>query len=316
MSAPIIHMGILREENIALRCILGYNLATIDDSPYPVPYLGECLDRSQIKDILLISVDVDHPRISLALEEQNYHIGISVFDTRCLVRPINSNEEAIVSYQFITKPAKSCLWAAKRFLFGSTELVSLPTLGDRIKQLTRGRHYAFVGHQLGQDIRLIRHIDASIVERALYLIDTVKLAQFPLQLYYRYKLEELLDALGIASAKLHTAGNDAHFALKALLLLPTWDALQTGIPQLSYEKALLRRLRGMATAPIPPPVQPQDRPRIEEPVKPKKLGVMAKGRIKRTKKLHKALFKELPMADFPYDYDLDSGYEPSKEDSE
>lgn len=314
MAAPITQMGILREENIALRCILGYNLVSIDDSPYTVPYLGECLHGSQIKDILIIGVDVDHPRILVAPEEQSYHVGISVFDTRCLVKP--SNEEAIVSYQFITKIVKPCLCAARRFLFGSTELVSLSTLGDRIKQLTQGRHYAFVGHQLREDIRMLHHIDAEIVERALYLIDTVKLAQFPLRLHYRYKLEELLDALGIASAKLHTAGNDAHFALKALLLLATLDAVQTGLPQSSREKVLLRRLRGIAVTPIPPPVRPQDRPRIEEPVKPKKPGVMAKRRIKKTRELHKALFKELPMAGFPYDCNLDSGDTMGKEGSE
>lgn len=250
MSESAAHMSILREENIALRCILGYDLASLSSSPYTVPYLGDCLPDSQIKDVLLIGLDVGCPRIFLGPEEQSHQIGVSVFDTRCLVQP-RSNEEVIASYQFITTAFRVCVLAAKRFLLGSTELMSLSALGDRIKKLTRGRHYILAGHELREDIRLLRHIDTEIVDKALYVINTVKLAQFPLQLHYRYQLQELLDACSIESSNLHCAGNKAHFVLKALLMLAVWDARQTDLPRSSDEKVLLRRLRDIARAPLP-----------------------------------------------------------------
>lgn len=53
------HTGILREENIALRQILGYHLETLKSSSFNLPQIGEYLPGSLIKDVLIASIDVD-----------------------------------------------------------------------------------------------------------------------------------------------------------------------------------------------------------------------------------------------------------------
>ncbi|KAJ4324359.1 hypothetical protein N0V84_003920 [Fusarium piperis] len=218
------HTGILREENIALRQILGYRLETIQTSPYSPPQIGQYLPGTFIKDVLLVSVDVDTGGgYEVISPGQSFHIGVSIFDTRCLVQKLDDPRNAITSYQFINSDSRPCRWAAKNFLFGKTELMTLHDLASRISLLTQDRDYVLVAHGAGEDVKVLNNIDPKIVGRASYVLDTVKAAQFPLQLSYRYSAEKLLDEFGIRYAKLHAAGNDAHFALKALLMIAVRD---------------------------------------------------------------------------------------------
>ncbi|KGQ09937.1 hypothetical protein BB8028_0005g07530 [Beauveria bassiana] len=101
----------------------------------------------------------------------------------------------------------------------------LSKLAPRLAELVKGRDYVLVGHGIDEDIKLLNQLHPDIAGNSAYLFDTVKAAQFPLQLYYRYSLGKLLDELDLKHANLHAADNDAHFALKALLMLAVRDAL-------------------------------------------------------------------------------------------
>lgn len=81
----------------------------------------------------------------------------------------------------------------------------------------------------------------------LYTIDTVKAAQHPLQLSFRCSLEKILNELSIPFAALHVAGNDAHFVLRALLMLAVRDAQR----QLAALPAWISNSRVVAQAPRP-----------------------------------------------------------------
>ncbi|KAH7121408.1 hypothetical protein EDB81DRAFT_813900, partial [Dactylonectria macrodidyma] len=70
----------------------------------------------------------------------------------------------------------------------------------------------------------------------------------PPQLYYRYSLEKLLDSLDIPYANLHAAGNDAHFTLRAILMIVVRDAQRQ---HQDIDDSLFRVLEAVARAPRP-----------------------------------------------------------------
>ncbi|KAE9365221.1 hypothetical protein N431DRAFT_488426 [Stipitochalara longipes BDJ] len=67
---------------------------------------------------------------------------------------------------------------------------------------------------------------AEIHLRPLYVVDTQKAAQHPLQLDYRCTIERMLELLKCPfdPEMLHNAGNNANFTLRAMLLIATVDA--------------------------------------------------------------------------------------------
>ncbi|RSM20685.1 hypothetical protein CDV31_000372 [Fusarium ambrosium] len=289
------HTGILREENIALRQILGYRLDTIQTSPYNPPQIGQYLPGTFIKDVLLVSVDVDTGGgYEVISPGQSFHVGVSIFDTRCLTQKLVDPRDAIISYQFINTDSRPCKWAAKNFLFGETELITLQDFSSRISSLTKNRDYVLVAHGAKEDVKVLNNIDPNIVDRAAYILDTVKAAQFPLQLSYRYSIEKLLDEFGIRYAKLHVAGNDAHFALKALLMIAVRDGQMAATPG---DEELFRYLDAIAHAPCDLPVWTDDPPVTSTLPKKTKLGVRAKRRLRAERKVARRGLEGLPHAD-------------------
>ena len=98
-----------------------------------------------------------------------------------------------------------------------------------------------VCHGRDRDLRILGQIDIDL--HPLCIIDTVKAAQYPLQLSYRYSLEKLLDEFNIPFCNLHTAGNDAHFILRALLMVTVRDAeLESDLPVLPSWLPILRTI--------------------------------------------------------------------------
>ncbi|KAL6799500.1 hypothetical protein GGI42DRAFT_361398 [Trichoderma sp. SZMC 28013] len=300
-SVPGQHTGILREENIALRQILGYRLETLTSSPYKLPSIGHYLPGTSIKDVLLVSVDVDtgggYEAIS---EEQSFHIGISIFDTRSLIKQPQDLGDAVKSYQFINNNSKPCRWAAKSFLFGESKLIKLADLPASFFLLTQGRDYVLVAHGIDTDIKFFNNLNPEIANGASYILDTVKAAQCPLQLYYRYSLENLLDEFNIRYAKLHAAGNDAHFALKALLMIAVRDGQMASAPETttSIHEDLFRILDAIAHAPVAIPIWTEKPPAVSHtPHTKPKLGILAKRRLRAAAKATRRASQELPYAD-------------------
>lgn len=301
-SVPGKHTGILREENIALRQILGYRLETLPCSPYNLPPIGQYLSGTSIKDILLVCVDIDTGGgYEVISPGQSFHIGISIFDTRHLIKQLPDPCDAIKTYQFINRrDTKPCKWAAKSFLFGETELIELPDFAARFSVLTQGRDYVIAAHGIELDIKFLNNIDPEIANRACYILDTVRAAQYPLQLYYRYSLEKLLEEFHICYAKLHVAGNDAHFALKALLMIAVRDGQMAPENTTAANVELFCALDAFAHAPCALPTWSEKQPVVSHhPPKAKaeeKLGVKAKRRIRAATKDARRVLQELPFA--------------------
>jgi hypothetical protein len=62
------------------------------------------------------------------------------------------------------------------FLFGETELITLPHLVTRFSLLTQGRDYIIVEHGAREDIKVFNHLGLNIANQACYIMDTVKAA--------------------------------------------------------------------------------------------------------------------------------------------
>lgn len=273
---------------------MGYSTESITSSPYRLPQIGNLLPETSIRDLLIVAVEVDYPRGRQFLDEQSYRIGLSILDTRCITGQIDASKP-IASYQFIINDSRSCRTAKKRFLFGESETISLSGFAARLEMLVHGRDYVLAGHGMDTDLKLLNEIDPKIATNAAYVLDTVKVAQFPLQLHYRYSLEKLLAELDIKYAKLHTAGNDAHFALRALLMLIVCDGMMGESQKSLDELELFMRLDRIAHMPVDLLVWTEEPP--PKPEKKAKMGILAKRRLKQERKARRRAFQQLPFYD-------------------
>ncbi|KAK1997929.1 hypothetical protein LX36DRAFT_543789, partial [Colletotrichum falcatum] len=222
-SASPPHMGLLREETLVVRQLLRYR--DIEIAPtFQSPRLGNKLQRSSMRDVLFVGLDIDtFQGYERLIPDQQLHIGVSVLDTR-LLRPTTANyQAAITSYQFTVGDSAYCKRALKKFIFGSSQAIAATELKPRIYDILSQRDYVLVLHGTDSDLKILRHLKIELPSQSLYVIDTNKVAQSPLQLYYRYSLEKLLETLEIPFANLHAAGNDAHYCLRALLMIAVSD---------------------------------------------------------------------------------------------
>ncbi|EPE04659.1 qde-2-interacting protein [Ophiostoma piceae UAMH 11346] len=271
----------LRDETLVLRKLLGYSAASS-----LIPTIGTDYDDSDdlllagslMWDVLFVGIDVDTTEgYEELIPDQQFHIGFSLLDTRDLHSLVSATPEAkldiIRSHQFTIGTSKYCKKAALRFLFGESEQLNSPEqVAVRFASLVPAdRNVVYVAHGAKADLRVL--VNCGITRRPIYTIDTVKAAQTPLQLTYRYSLEALLDRFGIPYKYLHAAGNDAHFCLRAMLMLAVVDGEQYQQPRLTSKSKLndsdrlFSVLRSIAQAP-----RPLSKHEIEAPLKEEEMA--------------------------------------------
>jgi hypothetical protein len=122
-------------------------------------------------------------------------------------------------------------------------------------------------------------------------------------------MEKLLDEFKIPYANLHAAGNDAHFALKAMLMIVVCDGQRSLQTTTTVNQELLCALDTFAHAPVSFPSwieKPPPPPRV----KTKKLGVKAKRRLRAARKAAAQIHRELPFAEGSDGQDGDEVGEP------
>ncbi|KAJ3497887.1 hypothetical protein NLG97_g1551 [Lecanicillium saksenae] len=247
MSALPPHKGILQPATVALRHILSYS----DYSLYHPSALTNAnfaakLDGSILTDILFLSVDID--------------------------------TGSLLSYRVLDDE--------KQYSIGISVL-DTREIHERLKaefdSIVRGREYVLVFHGAIDDMRVLSQLN--IGQEPSYIFGTALASQFPLQLHYRPSSERLLHLLGIRFRDLHAAGNDAHFVLRAFLMIAVHDSQTQHIVPSEAELQLLVTLEEIARYPIPdpkpkPPAKP---PRIKHPKQPKKTDTARTRRRNRTK---------------------------------
>jgi len=214
---------------------------------------GENLPGSAIKDLLIVSVDSESPQCQIGKAITHCRIGVSIFDTRHLhTRTTDTNDYSILeTFNFcMGKPErhKKNIW---RFCFGQSKFIdSIEEIRHEIQNLISGRDVVLVVHGGQEDLAFLE--GAQIDLRPLYILDTQKAAQHPLDLDRRPNLGELLTLLKCPfnPEMLHSAGNDANFTLRALLLIAALDA-KNHLEEEHECSSLLWTLEGVATEFIP-----------------------------------------------------------------
>ncbi|KAL6854487.1 hypothetical protein J3F83DRAFT_770573 [Trichoderma novae-zelandiae] len=244
----------LREENLVLGHLLGYRHEAIRDSrgtllPEKLRDIPS-LPGFPMRDVVFVSVDIG-PRCDSGISLPRYMcFGISILDTRSFTRPIATDGEAkaaIQSYQYVTGESDTCDWSTEGFRFGETSLVELPEVVRKFARLTQDRRYILVGQEPKRDCEFLKLLDWKITERAGYELAIAKAAQYPLQSGFRCSLHHTLQAFGIKGRGLGGAGNRAHLALRAMLLLTVRDWEMAVDTFTDADRKLKRSLRRVAT---------------------------------------------------------------------
>ncbi|KAI1133694.1 hypothetical protein F5Y10DRAFT_283967 [Nemania abortiva] len=246
----------LRDEILVVRHLFGY----CETGRLPLTVgkssLGAALPNSLMKDVLLIGIDVDtYQGYERLATDPQLHIGISVLDTR-LLHTLTLEETSVVreadpieSYQFVIGDSRYCKTASRKFLFGKSQSIPLTEAKAQIESLicSRSRDIILVFHGDHSDRKALLNLNINL--QPLYVIDNVKAAQYPLGLHYRLGLEAMLDTFGIPYTNLHAAGNDAHYALRSLLMIAVTDAERMGSD--SAHRSLLETFIAIARKPRP-----------------------------------------------------------------
>jgi hypothetical protein len=127
-------------------------------------------------------------------------------------------------HHFCIGPEKYSKKRAGEFCFCQSRHVALEDLSNEIRKLISKRDLILVVHDGRGDFVFSKA--AKIHLRPLYIVDTPKAAQHPLDLDYQCTIERMLSLLGCPfnPEMLHNASNDANFTLLAFILIDAIDA--------------------------------------------------------------------------------------------
>ena len=223
---------------LLLRAAVGLEISTEENKPKsPVKWFSP-----GIKNLLFVSVDIEAKADSLpAVTGLGYifHCGVSILDTKALcshARAISSTKKDIVSegivppevisYHFsvgrnITKENKEYLNRRLRFHFNAEHYTTATSVASRIRKILGTKPFVLVTHGGNTDHQFWKALD--IGKKPLWTIDIGSIIPhcYPHRFSSCPTLKNLLDFLQIPydNDKLHVAGYDAHYTLRALLVI-------------------------------------------------------------------------------------------------
>lgn len=174
--------------------------------------------------IVAIDFEMTNNLKSGFLGSQDSQLGIATFDTKVLSQPVEDEEDLITTENYITGSESYLKKASDKFAFGeSTTLQPLKAeLVHRIdRALPKDRRIILVGHAVENELDIFHALGYTLAHPDIEVINTVQVAN---EVYgpWPCKLRALLRRLGCPFNRLHSAGNDANFTLKAALLLSTY----------------------------------------------------------------------------------------------
>ena len=201
----------------------------------------------------------------------NTQVGISILDTRDLNPPPQENVLTLATYNFVTGSDSYYAASAKRYLWGTPEKI-LPSdmLNAMNKHVSRpDRNIILVGHGCERDLAALSSLGFNLKASVVDILDTANIAS-ELQMK-GLSLGRLLDKLKCPKARLHNAGNDAHFTLRALILLAIKGHEEqdpVDEPQVEERRKVVERLEALralalTSLPIASP-RPQEKTRPKE----------------------------------------------------
>lgn len=180
------------------------------------------------------------------VESQDSQLGIATFDTKVLSQPVEDGEDLIKTKNYITGSESYIEKTSNRFAFGESTTIQPAELVCQIDRALPGdRPIVLVGHAVENELDIFHALGYALAHPYMEVINTVQVAN---EVYgpWPCKLRELLKRLGCPFNRLHSAGNDANFTLKAALLLATYRCLDR-------KEAVVDRLREIVSSSAPEP---------------------------------------------------------------
>lgn len=134
--------------------------------------------------------------------------------------------------------------ASRRYFFGQSVILNPTEIKAHIQSLVRwGRQVIFIGHDIINDLRALDSLQLNYA--GIGTLDTFHISR---NLYpHLLTLRRLLLKLDCPYSRLHCAGNDANFTLRALLLLAA--NLYTNQPGICQEKLAVMKQIALSSLP-------------------------------------------------------------------
>ncbi|RMJ16832.1 hypothetical protein CDV36_003455 [Fusarium kuroshium] len=182
------------------------------------------------------------------LESQDSQLGIATFDTNVLSQPDEDEEDLITTENYITGSESYIKKASDRFAFGESTTIQ-PLKAELVHRidtaLPKDRSIILVGHAVENELDIFHALGYTLTHPNMEVVNTVQVSN---EVYgpWQCKLRSLLQWLGCPFNRLHSAGNDANFTLKAALLLATYGCVDRN-------EAVVARLRQIVSSSVPEP---------------------------------------------------------------
>ncbi|KAG9193602.1 hypothetical protein G6011_03637 [Alternaria panax] len=202
--------------------------------------------ESDLSDAVLIAVDFENTQaIKGALTvDANCQAGIAILDTKNIKQ--RHIDKVLRTYMFATGTPAYVAKASNRYHFGKTNSASPSKLVNCIRSLVPpDRKVVFVGHGVMNDLRALQALGFQFSDNLVAVIDTLQVANEVFDCWAG-PLRGLLKELDCPHSRLHCAGNDANFTLKALLLLTAKD-----LEKQDGDKGMIRLLRQFGRQELP-----------------------------------------------------------------
>ncbi|KAK3380151.1 Polynucleotidyl transferase [Lasiosphaeria ovina] len=216
-------------------------------------WLSHSVSKSPgLNDTVIIAIDFEGINTvkSGFTQKENSQVGFAILDTKELrqVPP----EKLISTLNFATGSSSYVAKASNKFLFGETITIQPSSMVQTIQShIPQDRNVVLVGHGILNELQALQALGFEFKRPPSGILDTSRIANEVFQIWAG-SLGDLLGVLGCPFNRLHVAGNDANFTLRALLLVAAkWCISQ------HQDDEVLDILRDISTCPIPPYVDPE-----------------------------------------------------------
>lgn len=206
-----------------------------------------------LNNVIIIAIDFEGINTikSGFAQKANSQVGFAILDTKDLrqVQP----EQLISTFNFAAGFPAYVTKASNGFLFGETITIPSSSMAHIIQsRIPWDRNVILVGHGILNELQALQALGFEFSRPPSGILDTARVANEVFQ-FWGGSLRDLLVLLECPFNKLHIAGNDANFTLRALLLLAVkWCMNQ----QRQEDDKILSILQHISTHPIPSYIDP------------------------------------------------------------
>ncbi|CAG9994626.1 unnamed protein product [Clonostachys byssicola] len=200
---------------------------------------------------ILLAIDFEHTKnfVTGFIHGEEGQVGLATLDTEELHTTLP--EELISTHNLILGPSDYTSKVSGNVLFGTKAIIEPAQVLKEIQSLIpRDRDIILMGHGVHTELDILVRLGFTFSPR-ITIIDTLEVAKKAVKCH-KYELKVVLRTLCCPHVKVHTAGNDANFTLRAALLLVAHKFTNQHHPTIDI-------LRSVAMEPLAPLIEAEAR---------------------------------------------------------